>query len=171
MRNVLVVDDDEMILTAFRRSGRGCRVLTATDRASARHVVETEQVDLVVVDLRLGSSSGLDLVHELKASHPELVVALCSAYLSVAVAVAAVRAGADDVFFKPITFSEILRRIDEGGGETLTAEDTPSLAKVEYEHISRVLADCHGNVSMAARRLGIFRSSLQRKMRKHAPRH
>ena len=44
--------------------------------------------------------------------------------------------------------------------------EVPSLARVEWEHIQRVLADCDGNVSQAARLLGIHRRSLQRKLSK-----
>jgi len=119
------------------------------------------------VDLRLGNASGIDLIRELKRDLPDLMVVLCSGYLSVAAAVAAVRAGADIVVFKPITFREILQRIEESTEEP-DLEDTPTLARAEWEHIMRVLADCNGNVSMAARRLGIYRSSLQRRLRKYA---
>jgi two-component system response regulator RegA len=47
------------------------------------------------------------------------------------------------------------------------ATETPSLARVEWEHISRVLADSGGNISEAARRLGLHRRSLQRKLAKY----
>ena len=78
------------------------------------------------------------------------------------------RAGADIVVFKPITFSEIKARI-QGGNLNEPCDEVPTLARAEWEHISRVLADCNGNVSEAARRLGIYRSSLQRRLRKYAP--
>lgn len=51
-----------------------------------------------------------------------------------------------------------------------TAADAPSLARVEWEHIQRVLTDCDGNISEAARRLGLHRRSLQRKLGKVPPR-
>ncbi len=87
------------------------------------------------------------------------------------VTVAAVRAGADIIAFKPITFREIIQRLEEGEeAEEPALDDTPSLARAEWEHIMRVLSDCDGNVSAAARRLGIYRSSLQRRLRKYAPR-
>ncbi len=86
--------------------------------------------------------------------------------------VAAVRAGADVIAFKPITFREILQRLEETAAEPSEPDldETPSLARAEWEHIMRVLSDCDGNVSAAARRLGIYRSSLQRRLRKYAPR-
>lgn len=131
--------------------------------------MRTQQFDLAIVDLRIGESSGIDLVRELRDTLPELPIAFCSGYLSVDVTVAAVRAGADIIAFKPITFKEVLQRLEEGAAEP-DLEETPSLARAEWEHIMRVLSDCDGNVSAAARRLGIYRSSLQRRLRKYAPR-
>jgi two-component system response regulator RegA len=165
----LVVDDDEQVLRSWKRAARGHDVFTAIDPSTARHLAHAERPDLAIVDLRLGNASGIDLIRELKRDLPDLVLVLCSGYLSVAVAVAAVRAGAEIVVFKPITFHEIMQRFEESAGEP-DLEDTPTLARAEWEHIMRVLADCDGNVSAAARRLGIYRSSLQRRLRKEAPR-
>jgi two-component system response regulator RegA len=172
VRTVLVADDDEALLAACKRSlGRERTVYAASDATTARELAQEHPPDLAIVDLRLGSSSGINLVRELKADHPELCVALISGYLSVASAVAAVRAGADLILFKPITFREIVRRVEDGAPPPEPSwEETPTLARAEWEHITRVLADCNGNVSMAARRLGIHRQSLQRRLRKYPPR-
>jgi len=89
---------------------------------------------------------------------------LLSGYLSIDITVEAVKAGADVVLAKPVTVGEVLHRVlGEDYTEPVT---TPSLAQVEAEHIARVLTDCNHNISEAARRLGIYRSSLQRKLRK-----
>jgi two-component system response regulator RegA len=124
--------------------------------------------DFVVADIRLGSECGLDLIEALRHAHPGCTIALVSAYLSVALTAVAVRKGAHVVLFKPVHPTEILRRLP-----ALAADDhawrTPTLARAEWEHIQRVLRDCNGNVSEAARRLGILRQSLQRRLRKHAP--
>jgi two-component system response regulator RegA len=170
IRRVLIVDDDESVLGAWKRNvSRERHVVTATNTNSALQLAHEHHADLAVVDLRLGNESGLDLIRELKQQHPGLLIVLCSGYLSVSIAVAAIRAGAELVVFKPITFNEILRRIEHESDEP-DLEDTPTLARAEWEHITRVLADCNGNVSKAARRLGIFRTSLQRRLRKYAPR-
>ena len=50
-----------------------------------------------------------------------------------------------------------------------TPETVPTLARVEWEHMQRVIADCDGNISQAARLLGIHRRSLQRKLSKYPP--
>jgi two-component system response regulator RegA len=172
IRNVLVVDDDETLLASWRRMiARERTVATASDIPTARQLAQKHTFDLAIVDLRIGANSGIDLIKHLKRDHPELLIVLCSGYLSVTAAVAGVHAGADIVVFKPITFREILSTIDKHDqNDVPEIHDTPTLARAEWEHIMRVLADCNGNVSMAARRLGIYRSSLQRRLKKFAPR-
>lgn len=174
IHNVLVVDDDERVLTAYKRTftGGGRTVYTATDPAVAREIAGEMPLDLAVIDLRLrltadGLSSGIELTQYLRNEHPELGIALVSGYLSVTTTVAAVRAGADVVLFKPVTCEEILRHFEapeQPMGEP--TDETPTLAQAEWEHVNRVLSDCKGNISMAARRLGIYRSSLQRRLRR-----
>ena len=97
------------------------------------------------------------------------MVVLVSGYLTIDTTVVAVQAGADVVVTKPITAGEILRRVDGRHQDRPARIETPTLADAEAEHIARVLTDCDGNISEAARRLGIYRSSLQRKLRKLAP--
>ncbi len=172
IRNVLVVDDDEALLASWKRTiSRERTVATASDAATALALVQDEHFDLAIIDLRLGTASGIELIRSFKHDSPDTMIVLCSGYLSVAAAVSGVHAGADIVVFKPITFREILQHIDRHDNEDLPElNDTPTLARAEWEHIMRVLADCNGNVSMAARKLGIYRSSLQRRLRKFAPR-
>jgi two-component system response regulator RegA len=170
IRSVLVVDDDERVTSAMaRRLGSARTVVVAHDGETALELARQTRPDLAIVDLRLGGASGIDTIRALKNEVPEALVALVSGYVSIDVTVMAVKAGADAVIAKPVTPSELLRRVaDDEPSEP--ADETPSLAEVEAEHIARVLWDCGGNVSEAARRLGIYRSSLQRKLRKKDPR-
>lgn len=171
IRSVLVVDDDQHIIASWRRgAGPDRTVVGATDPEQARQALRDHEFDLAIVDLRIGNESGIDIVREIRDHSPELPIALCSGYLSVDVTVAAVRAGADIIAFKPITFREVLQRLEEDTATAPDLDETPTLARAEWEHIMRVLSDCDGNVSAAARRLGIYRSSLQRRLRKYAPR-
>jgi len=173
IRTVLAVDDDEQVLAGYRQGfGRDRTVLTTADPIAARQLAQSERCDLAIIDLRLQGESGITLTRDLRRTCPDMVIALCSGYLSVEIAVAAVHAGANAVLFKPITAREILRRIETGPSLEPDPDpgETPTLARAEWEHITRVLADCDGNVSAAARRLGIYRSSLQRRLRKFAPR-
>jgi two-component system response regulator RegA len=169
IKSVLVLDDDERTLSAMARTLRHSRrVFTAKTTDEAAAVARRERPDLIVVDLRLAGGSGIDVVRELREELPESRFALVSGYLTVDATVAAVRAGADVVLTKPVTAKEIVRRLEELSDEPQVAndDDTPTLAQAESEHIARVMTDCHGNISEAARRLGIFRSSLQRRLRR-----
>jgi two-component system, response regulator RegA len=166
IRSVLVLDDDERIASSIARSiGFDREVYAATEANAGLAIAREKRPDLAVVDLRLGTDSGLEVIRALRAELPSTVLALISGYLSTDITVAAVKAGADVVVSKPITGKELLRRAT-GDVDLDESIPTPSLAEAEAEHIARVLADCDGNVSETARRLGIYRSSLQRKLRK-----
>jgi two-component system response regulator RegA len=172
VNTVLVVDDEQSLLAAAHRTmAASCTVVTAPDVCAALALARDVRPELAIIDLRINEDCGLELLRALKQELPATIVVLYSGYMSLSTAVAATRAGAEHVFPKPITFREILRRVtnDNEPGGTDPADETPSLARVEFDHITRVLDDCNGNISEAARRLGIFRSTLQRRLRKHAP--
>jgi two-component system response regulator RegA len=99
---------------------------------------------------------------------------ILSGFGSISTAIDAVRLGATNFLPKPADADDILAAFARGDSdvELPQAEEeipVPTLAQAEWEHIHRVLADCSGNISEAARRLGIHRRSLQRKLRKRAP--
>jgi two-component system, response regulator RegA len=155
------------VLAACTRSLRRERkVYTADNALAARHIARSQRPDVVIVDLRLGTGNGLDLIHDLKADRPEVRIALVSGYLSITIAMQAVKAGAETVLVKPISPKEIVRHIEEGTTPEGDINATPTLERVEWEHISRVVADTNGNISEAARRLGVYRQTLQRRLRK-----
>jgi len=125
-----------------------------------------------VIDLRMPGMSGLDLVRELVTRHPAMHVVVLTGYGSIATAVEAVHRGALDYLQKPLDTDQILAAFDkehDAAEAAPTAETTPSLARVEWEHIQRVLTDCEGNISLTARKLGLHRRSLQRKLGKFPP--
>jgi two-component system response regulator RegA len=162
---ILVVDDDSLVLEAYRRLlSRDYRVITATNIASAARLLETEQPDIAIVDLRLGTSSGIDLVRLLRRTIPACKIALVSARATVDIAVLAMQAGADLVALKPISPRQVLRRLAHGPPEP-DLEHTLSLERIEYEHISQTMAELDHNVSKAARVLGVHRHTIQRKLR------
>jgi ActR/RegA family two-component response regulator len=120
------VDQDERILDSWTRAARDHNLVTAVDAVAARQLASTQRPDLAIVELRLGNTSGIGSIREIKRELPDLT-AVCSGYLSVAAAVAAIRAGADIVVFKPITFREILEGVREHIEEP-DIEDSPTLA-------------------------------------------
>jgi two-component system response regulator RegA len=73
--------------------------------------------------------------------------------------------GAASYLTKPADADRIIAAF-KGTESSAETADVPTLARVEWEHIQRVMADCNGNVSRAARALGLHRRSLQRKLAK-----
>jgi two-component system response regulator RegA len=168
-RSVLVVDDDDVFRTRLGKAfqDRGFDVRTAHSAAEAIRLAQQDSPEFAVVDLRMPGASGLEVVRELHAIDPASVIVMLTGYGSIATAVEAVRAGAVHYLSKPADIEQILLAF---AGRTATASgstlEVPSLARVEWEHIQRVLSDCDGNISQAARLLGLHRRSLQRKLSK-----
>ena len=173
-RAVLVVDDDdvfrERLVAALTR--RGHEVRGASDGESALALARADSPEWAVVDMRLGGvMDGLAIVRGLAAIDPATSIVVLTGYGSIATAVEAVKHGAVNYLPKPADAEEILSALS--GGERVIGSDplrAPSLARTEWEHIQRVLSDCGGNISEAARRLGIHRRSLQLKLHKYPPR-
>jgi two-component system response regulator RegA len=180
---VLIVDDDDTHRTALARAfeRRGFAVLAAGSTPEALTLIERTAPGFASIDLRMPGASGLELVRQLKARHPAAVVVVLTGYGSIATAVEALKLGATDYLTKPADAGDLLRafglapELGGAGGSTATAQaeretgagEVPSLARVEWEHISRVVADCGGNISRAARLLRMQRRSLQRKLAKY----
>jgi two-component system response regulator RegA len=173
---LLLVDDDEplreRLARAFRE--RGYHVRTAGDYEAAMRAASADPPELAVVDLRMPGRGGLELVRDLVALDPATRVVVLTGYGSIATAVDAVRLGAVNYLPKPADADDILDAFVRADAPPLvgpvSSHDVPSLARAEWEHINRVLQDSGGNVSEAARRLGLHRRSLQRKLQKYPPR-
>ncbi len=183
-RTILVVDDDDALRTRLVRAFTE-RALEARGAASAEEAIvlaTSDSPELAVVDLRMPGSSGLQLVRELVTIDRATRVVVLTGYGSIATALEAIRLGAVHYLTKPADADQILAAFDRapasaesssGGSGSDPAEEpvvvgeVASLARAEWEHIQRVLTDCGGNVSQAARLLGIHRRSLQRKLSKY----
>jgi two-component system response regulator RegA len=174
----LVIDDDEVFRNRLCRAltNRGWQAEAAADATAALQLAEVLSPDLAVVDLRLPGTGGLEIVRELRRLDETTCIIMLTGYGSIATALSAVKLGANHYLSKPADADQILacyqKLIDGNGAEQVeTARtDVPTLARVEWEHIQRVLADCEGNISQAAKLLGLHRRSLQRKLSKYPPR-
>lgn len=175
-QSILLVDDSvvlrDRLALAFQE--RGFRVEVASNYDEALTVFLQNPTDLAVVDLRMPGKTGLALVPQLKKLSPETRVVILSGFGSISTAIDAVRLGATNFLPKPADADDILAAFARGDADIDLPQaqeeiPVPTLAQAEWEHIHRVLADCSGNISEAARRLGIHRRSLQRKLRKRAP--
>lgn len=172
---ILVVDDDAVLRGTLVHAfvARGFDATGAAKVEDALSLSRKDPPEYAVVDLRLGSESGLDLVRELLREEPAMRIVVLTGYGSIATAVEATKLGAVYYLAKPADIDDILRAFGREGSVPVPFDDgaeAPSLARAEWEHINRVLADCGGNISEAARRLRIHRRSLQRKLSKSAPR-
>jgi two-component system response regulator RegA len=172
---LLIIDDDPTFARVLARalSSRGFEVVTAGNADEARALARRHHPRYCVLDLKLGDENGLRLIPELKALVPEIRVLLLTGYASIATAVEAIKRGAHDYLSKPVDADAVVRALldgDSSAGEddVVDAPEAPlALRRLEWEHIQRVLTECDGNISETARRLGMHRRTLQRKLSKH----
>ena len=148
---------------------RGFVATAAADFEEALASARVESPEYALVDLRLPGGSGLDLIRELKTLDDTTNILVLTGYGSIATAVQSVRLGAIGYLTKPVDADQILAAFEssEAPSRGSPAGAVQPHARVEWEHIQRVLADCDGNISQAARLLGIHRRSLQRKLLKY----
>jgi len=172
---LLVADDNQTLRQQLARSfeRRGYHVRTAANFDEATSLAKIDSPEMAIVDLRMPGRSGLELLQELKRIDPATRVVILTGFGSIATAVDAMRLGATNFVAKPADADDILAAFARAQQPVLegTATDyrAPSLDRTKWEHIHRVLSDCGGNISEAARRLGIHRRSLQRQLQKKAP--
>lgn len=167
--NCLLVDDDPVFVEVMARalSKRGFHIITAHDVDSAEALLEKHQFKKALVDLKMEGRSGLALIEKIYAVQPECRTVMLTGYSSIATAVEAMRLGAYNYLCKPASIAEVLAAFDAPVSSAVEIPDNPpSVERVEWEHIQKVLAEHDGNVSATARALGMHRRTLQRKLLK-----
>jgi len=167
---LLLTDDDDVFREVLARAlrKRGYVVVTASDVASSMALVADDPPEYAVVDLKMPGGSGLALVEQLHALEPAMRIVVLTGYASIATAVEAVKLGALDYLSKPATPDEIATALEHRYGDSAidVERSPPSVERVEWEHIQRVLIEHDGNVSATARALKMHRRTLQRKLAK-----
>ena len=175
-RPLLIIDDDATFGRVLARalSSRGFEVINAVNADEARALTRRHQPRYCVLDLKLGEENGLRLIPDLQRLVPDMRILLLTGYASIATAVEAIKRGAHDYLAKPVDADAAVRALVDGDGphadddDVLDAPEAPlALRRLEWEHIHRVLTECDGNISETARRLGMHRRTLQRKLSKH----
>lgn len=169
-RTLLIVEDDESFARTLRRSfeRRGYQVLSARSPEDMQLVLANQRPQYAVVDLKLGTSSGLTCVEALHAFDPEMVIVVLTGFASIATAVEAIKLGARHYLAKPAGTDEIEAAFQKESGDAsapLTARPT-SIKTLEWEKIHETLVETDFNISEAARRLGMHRRTLARKLEK-----
>ena len=174
--NLMIVDDDQRFRERLARSfgKRGYEVFAFEDGVTAINYfserLSYDPIQYVIVDLKVAGEWGLNIVESLIAVDSNVSIVVLTAYGSIATAIEALKLGALNYIQKPASVDDIEGALlNEKLTETKTNledVDTPSLARVEWEHINRVLTDCDGNIRQTAQKLGMHRRTLQRKLAK-----
>jgi len=165
----LLVDDDPVYLKQLQKSlaRRGYAIEMATTSAEAMTLARAHPPDFILIDLRLGAESGLALIEPMRSLREDMCILLVTGYSSVATAVEAIKRGADNYLLKPVTVDAIQRALADERLAVAEPEPTMTpLGRLEWEHIQQALSQTQGNISAAARLLGMHRRSLQRKLAK-----
>jgi two-component system response regulator RegA len=178
--SILIVDDDPCVRASLAKWFRDANwtVKTAERCVQALALAGMSPPEHLIVEQKLADGTGFDVLTRVRALNPAVVAVVLTRYPSVAAAVHAIRMGFQDYLAKPLDVRRMAALFGAAPalGETSAANDVfdaddepASLARIEWEHIHTVLLDCRGNISEAARILGLHRRSLQRKLRRLGP--
>lgn len=167
---LLLVDDDPVFCRVLAQAltRRGFQVDVAQTVAGAVAAAKRRVPAYAVVDLRLGEDSGLPLVQQLLTIHGGMRIVVLTGYASIATAVEAIKLGAVHYLAKPADADEIVGALgrEEADAAVAPAANPPSVKRLEWEHLQRVLQAHGGNISATARALRMHRRTLQRKLGK-----
>jgi len=171
----LIVDDDPTLASMLERvlQRRGFSTRSASNTTQALQLASNSSFAKAIVDLKLGSDSGLQLIRELKLRQPEMAIVMLTGYSSISTAVEAVKSGAINYLCKPADADEILAAFGSLIQPSAVEQTyTPiSIDRLEWEHIQKILQENNGNISATARALGMHRRTLQRKLHKRPVKH
>lgn len=166
----LIVEDDQVFAETLARSlqhrGNICHI--ANDEIRALALCKEYLPSRAILDLKLANYSGLHLIEQLKAINEKIMIVILTGYSSIPTAVEAIKLGANNYLCKPVGLGEILSAFhaNNGNANSPLADLPPSVNRIEWEHIQRVLKEHDGNISATARALGMHRRTLQRKLQK-----
>jgi two-component system response regulator RegA len=168
---LLLVDDDEVYCEVLgdALTKRNYDVAIAHNLKDALQLAAQTEPEFAVVDLRIGTESGLELVKQLAEQDENTRIIMLTGYASVATAVESIKLGAVHYLTKPATADEVVAALhrEEGDASVEPSEQPLSVKRLEWEHLQKVLTEHEGNISAAARALNMHRRTLQRKLAKH----
>lgn len=169
--SLLIVEDDAAFARTLSRSfeRRSYAVRHATSHAEVVSLLSTYSPEFAVVDLKLnGEASGLACVQTLHAHNADMLIVVLTGFASIATAVEAIKLGACHYLAKPSNTDDIEAAFTRASGNVeveLTNRST-SIKTLEWERIHEMLAETGFNISETARRLGMHRRTLARKLGK-----
>jgi two-component system, response regulator RegA len=169
-KSLLIVEDDQSFARALRRSfeRRGYDVTVCARADAVPAVLEQASPSFAVVDLKLVGPSGLECVKMLHEQDPEMKIVVLTGFASIATAVEAIKLGACHYLAKPSNADDIEAAFarEEGDSSIAVAHRQSSIKTLEWERIHETLAETDFNISETARRLGMHRRTLARKLGK-----
>ena len=171
-KTLIIVDDDDPFRNRLSRAmeKKGFRVKEAKTVEKALEIIRTEAIAFAVVDLRLETGNGLDVVKELSKLKKNSRIVMLTGYGNLPTAVAAIKAGAIDYMAKPVDADDVEAALLASPESKAKPPENPMSAdRVKWEHIHRVFELCNRNVSETARRLKMHRRTLQRILSKRSP--
>ena len=170
LKSILLVDDDEAFRDALARAleRRDFIVHKANDSHSALALAGQHTPELGIIDLCIGDESGLQVIEALTSRYPDMRLVVLTGFASITTAVEAIKLGAIQYLTKPAEVDAIIDALyqDEGNADIDAAQQPMSVKRLEWEHIQKTLTEHDGNISAAARALGMHRRTLQRKLQK-----
>ena len=170
-RLLIIIEDDAAFARTLSKSfeRRGYRVLMAASLYEATALLKQHNPGYAVVDLKLnGNTSGLTCVQMLHRHDPAMLIVVLTGYASINTAVEAIKLGAVQYLAKPANTDDIEAAFGHVAGSEpveLTNRAT-SIKTLEWERIHEVLVQTDFNISETARRLGMHRRTLARKLEK-----
>jgi two-component system response regulator RegA len=169
-RVLVIVEDDASFSRTLKRSfeRRGYQVITAASHAELAELLKTHSPGYAVVDLKLAGVSGLSCVSTLHAYDPAMLIVVLTGFASIATAVEAIKLGACHYLAKPSNTDDIEAAFSkaEGNADVSLTERPSSIKTLEWERIHETLVETGFNISETARRLGMHRRTLARKLEK-----
>lgn len=167
---LFLVEDDASFARALRRSfeRRGYDVRISADYEGMCALLAEATPDFAVVDLKLAGTSGLECVKALHEHDPGIRIVVLTGFASIATAVEAIKLGATHYLAKPANTDDIEAAFGRGEGDVSTPVSArpTSIKNLEWERIHETLAETDFNISETARRLGMHRRTLARKLEK-----
>ncbi|KZY59581.1 two-component system response regulator [Oleiphilus sp. HI0068] len=169
-KSILILDDDQTFSTTLARSfkRRGYNSFAANSIEEAKGILTDTSINFAVVDLKIDQESGLQFLAILKEHSPQTKALILTGYSSISTTVEAMKLGSVNYLCKPVTTDVIIKALQEEDANPDIPLDTspPSVGRLEWEHIQRVLNEHDGNISATANALGMHRRTLQRKLQK-----
>ena len=168
--SILILDDDvtfaQTLARSFNRKGFECLISHSIAEATA--LLRTAQPDYAVIDLKIHQESGLHFLPILHRESVHTKALILTGYSSISTTVEAMKLGCVNYLCKPVNSDEILQALEhlDASPDVPIADDPPSVSRLEWEHIQRVLAQHEGNISATAKALSMHRRTLQRKLQK-----